>query len=60
MLYSARGEPVELYHLPSDTGQQKNVAGEKPGKVRELHGRYFELLKELKVAPDLLEPRSEL
>ena len=60
MLHSARGEPVELYHLPSDPRQQKNVADENPGTVREMHGRYVELLKELKVAPHLLEPRSEL
>ena len=60
MLYSARDEPVELYHLPSDPRQQKNVADENPGTVREMHGRYVELLKELKVAPHLLEPRSEL
>ncbi len=60
MLYSARDEPLELYHLPSDPRQQRNVAEENPGTVREMHGRYVELLKELKVAPHLLEPRSEL
>ena len=60
MLYSARGEPVELYHLPSDPRQQRNVAEGNPGIVREMHGRYVELLKELNVAPHLLEPRSEL
>lgn len=60
MLYSARGEPVELYHLASDPRQQKNVAGENAGIVREMHGRYVELLRELEVAPHLLEPRSEL
>ena len=48
MLYSARDEPLELYHLPSDPRQQRNVAEENPGTVREMHGRYVELLKELK------------
>ena len=39
MLYSVRGEPVEPYHLPSDPGQQKNVADENPGRVRDLSHR---------------------
>ena len=60
MLYSARDEPLELYHLPSDPRQQRNVAEENPGIAREIHGRYVALLRELEVAPHLLEPRLEL
>jgi arylsulfatase A-like enzyme len=36
LLYAARGEPVELYHLPSDPRQETNVAERHPGVVHDL------------------------
>lgn len=58
MLYSARGDPVELYHLPTDPGQQHDVAPRHPEVVEALHGLYYRLLRDLGVRPEYLEPRS--
>lgn len=60
LLYSARGEAVELYHLPGDPHQERNVAGEHPDVVREIFQRYVGLLRELGTSPTYLEPRSAL
>jgi arylsulfatase A-like enzyme len=60
LLYSARGEPVELYHLPDDPGQERNRAGERPEIVRVLHQRYAQLLNELDAPAKYVEPRASL
>jgi arylsulfatase A-like enzyme len=60
LLYAARGEPVELYHLPSDPHQAENVAAAHPGVVHDLHRAYVDLLEETQTAPGYLEPRRSL
>jgi arylsulfatase A-like enzyme len=60
LLYAARGEPAELYHLPSDPKQATNVAERHPGVVQDLHRAYVTLLEETGTADEYLEPRREL
>ena len=60
LLFSAAGEPVELYDLAKDPQQVVNVAADCPDVVRQLHARYVELLIECGTAPALLEPRRSL
>jgi len=60
LLYAARGEPVELYHLPSDPKQATNVADQHPGVVQDLHRAYAALLAQNPTPPAYLEPRQAL
>ena len=60
LLYAARGEPVELYHLPSDPRQATNVAERHPGVVQDLQGAYAALLEETGTADGYLAPRRAL
>jgi arylsulfatase A-like enzyme len=60
LLYAARGEPVELYSLPDDPGQLRNLAGAHPDIVKHLHRRYIDLLETVGTADYLLEPRRSL
>jgi arylsulfatase A-like enzyme len=60
LLYAARGEPVELYHLPSDPRQETNVAERHPGVVHDLHRAYGALLEETGTAEAYLAPRRAL
>lgn len=50
----------ELYHLPSDPKQEKNVINEHPGVARELHQLLVKFMRETNVPPRLIEPRTEL
>ena len=46
-LYYWRGDvPAEVYHRPSDPGEQMNVAAAHPEIVRALHARYVRFLRE--------------
>ena len=60
LLYAARGEPVELYHLPDDPHQERDVAGTHPGVVQDLHRAYVDLMERHGVAGGYLVPRREL
>jgi arylsulfatase A-like enzyme len=60
MLYAARGELVELYHLPSDPGQERNVASGHSGLVQDLHRAYVDLLKATGTPEEIMSPRREL
>ncbi len=60
LLYSVDPGDSELYHLPSDPGQTRNVIGEKADVAKELHGLLVRFMKETNLAPHLLEPRLEL
>lgn len=51
----AAGEPVELYNLADDAGEQKNLAEARPEKRRELQAR-LEALRRVQ-APPLQRPR---
>jgi len=60
LLYAARGEPAELYHLPSDPQQATNVADRHTGVVQDLHRAYVALLEATGTAQEYLAPRREL
>jgi arylsulfatase A-like enzyme len=60
LLYSAAGERVELFDLNRDPGQQEDVSSRNPEVVRDLHGRYASLLRDLDVPAKYLEPRLSL
>ena len=60
LLCAARGEPVELYHLPSDPRQATNVAERHPGVVQDLHRAYAALLEATGTADAYLAPRRAL
>jgi hypothetical protein len=48
-------EPVELYHLPSDLAQARNVAREQPEVVEELRNRFIWLARggrDVRAVPD--------
>ncbi len=50
----------QLYHLPSDPGQERNVFDQRPDVARELHGAYIALLERLGVPEQALELRRRL
>jgi hypothetical protein len=60
LLYAAENEPVELYSLTDDPGQQRNVAAERPDIVRRLHSHYVHLLEEVGTAAPLLAARRAI
>jgi hypothetical protein len=60
MLYAAQGELVELYHLPTDSAQEHDVADQHPGVVHDLHGAFVVLLEETKTSEAYLAPRRAL
>ncbi|MBI3969705.1 MAG: sulfatase [Chloroflexi bacterium] len=60
LLYAARGEAAELYHLPTDPQQRENVAGHHPGVVEDLHRAYVALLEAAGAAEEYLAPRRDL
>jgi arylsulfatase A-like enzyme len=59
LLYSVK-DPCELYHLPSDPKQEKNVIKDHPEIARKLHSYFIEFLKETKTSEDLVKPRLVL
>ncbi len=58
-LYQGAGGP-ELYHLPSDPKQEKNVFGENREVARRLHAEHVRLLEELDTPEEYLKHRREL
>jgi len=60
LLYNTEAGLSELYHLPSDPQQLKNVITEKPEKAHELHEMLVEFMRETKLTDHLLKPRLEL
>ena len=58
-LYKGAGGP-ELYHLPSDPGQEKNVFGERREIAKRLHATHVKMLEELGTPEEYLENRREL
>jgi arylsulfatase A-like enzyme len=50
----------ELYHLPSDPGQQRNVILDNPGVARDVHEYLVRFMRETSVPEHLLNPRREL
>ncbi len=60
LLYDVEPGLSELYHLPSDPKQEKNVISERPEVARELHQLLVKFMRETKVPLRLLETRLEL
>ncbi|MBC8475830.1 MAG: hypothetical protein H8D52_00635, partial [Gammaproteobacteria bacterium] len=59
-LYSSEPGESWLYHLPSDPGQENNIANEKPEIARQLHQHLVNFLREFDVDPELQAARAEL
>ena len=60
LLFSIEPGMSELYHLPSDPGQQKNVIHQKPEVARELHQRLIGFMRDTDLDEHLLRPRLDL
>jgi hypothetical protein len=60
LLYSAEPGSSELYHLPSDPKQEKNIIHERPEMAREIHQRLIEFMEETNVLPTLIKERSKM
>ena len=60
LLYVVEPGLSELYHLPSDPGQTKNLIEEKPEIARELHQMLIHYMKETNIDDHILNQRLEL
>jgi arylsulfatase A-like enzyme len=60
LLYSAAGEPIELYDVTQDPRQTKNVADQNRDVVTHLHKQFVSLLEQVGTRRALVEPRSQL
>jgi arylsulfatase A-like enzyme len=59
LLYSLK-DPCELYHLPSDPDQHKNVIKKYPEVAKKLHAHFIDFLRETKTGEELVKPRLVL
>ncbi len=60
MIYACQGERTELYHLPQDPEEKKDVFARHPDVAADLHARFVELLRSAGTADRLLTPRLGL
>ena len=60
LLFSVEPGESELYHLPSDPDQQRNLIQRKPETAREMHGSLMKFMRETDVPEPLVRPRQEL
>ena len=60
LLYSVEPGMSELYHLPSDPGQQRNLAHVEREMAGEIHKRLVGFMRDTGLADDLMRPRLEL
>jgi len=60
LLYNTEPGLSELYHLPSDRRQEKNVISDHSDVAHELHQLLVKYMQETNIAPDILERRLEL
>jgi arylsulfatase A-like enzyme len=60
LIYVVDAGLSELYHLPSDPRQEKNIIKERPEIARQLHQYMVEFMRETGVPKQKLEPRLEL
>lgn len=60
LIYAVEPGLSELFHLPSDPKQGKNVINEHPDVARDLHQLLVDFMRETNMASHLLEPRLEL
>lgn len=57
LLYASEGQPAELYHLPSDPKQEKNVILDEPQVAHYLLNKFVSRLEKTGTEPRLLNPR---
>lgn len=60
LIYSSQGQPSELYHLPSDPRQEKNVFQDNLEIAKEIHHKFVSFLEEKGTESHLIEPRRRL
>ncbi|MBN2060661.1 MAG: sulfatase [Deltaproteobacteria bacterium] len=60
LLYNVDPGASELYHLPSDPHQERNIINEKPEKARELHQILIQYMKETNISEHIMNQRLEL
>jgi len=60
LLYSPAQGRSELFHLPTDPRQERNVISGHAAVARDHHRMLLEFLAETRVPPRLIEPRREL
>lgn len=57
LLYSSERDPVELYDLEADPSQSREVSGDNPSVVREIHSKLVDFLKNAECPDGYLMPR---
>ncbi len=60
LIFSAEGEPAELYDLASDPSQSCDVIRDAPEIATDLHARYVALLESEEADERFMEPRRRL
>ena len=60
LIYSPEEGLSELYHLPSDLSQERNVIATQPAVAADVHRRLVEFMRATTVPDHLLTPRLEL
>ncbi len=60
LLFSSDPGMSELFHLPTDPTQQKNVIGDNLETAWEMHGMLLSFMRETNVAEALIKSRAEL
>lgn len=60
LIYSTEGDEPELYHTPTDPGQEKNVYYDNQQKAQEIHSKFVALLEACGTMEDFLKPRRTL
>ena len=60
LIYSPEEGLSELYHLPSDPSQERNVIATQPAVAADVHRRLVEFMRATKVPEHLVAPRLEL
>jgi arylsulfatase A-like enzyme len=60
LLYSVEPGMSELYHLPSDPKQEKNVIAANVDTAKGIHGYLVKFMHEIKLPEHLVKPRLEL
>ena len=60
LIYSAEGEPAELYDLECDLHQQHDISQEFHDIAQDLHRKFFDLLEDVGTEERFLKPRRRL
>ena len=60
LLYNTEPGLSELYHLPSDRRQEKNIISDRPDVAHELHQLLIKYMRETDISSNVLERRFEL